>query len=80
MKKKIFITSLAAFITIYTVPSTVLAATPKNYIFESKDSVSEQSARQDEIGYQYRVFNNVLYQRLFNFTKNKPLSDWEIVS
>lgn len=44
MKKKIFITCSAAFITIYTVPSTVLAATPKNYIFEAKDRVSEQSA------------------------------------
>lgn len=53
MKKKILITCLAAFITIYTVPVIALAATQENYILETEadGSAYEQLTRQDDIGY-----------------------------
>lgn len=49
----------------------------------SKSSVSELSnletvLRKDIIDYQYTVINNVLYKRLYNYTLNKPVSDWVI--
>ena len=52
-----------------------LASTDTSYIQE-ENSVIEP--RVDDIGYQYKVIDNVLYRRLYNFTARKPLSDWEV--
>lgn len=34
----------------------------------------------DVIDYQYKVVDGVLYKRLYNYTLNKPLSDWVIAT
>lgn len=34
----------------------------------------------DSIDWQYSVRNGVLYKRLYNYTTNTPLSDWQIVT
>ncbi len=31
-----------------------------------------------KIGYQYKDFGGVLYRRLYDFTNDKPLGDWEL--
>lgn len=36
---------------------------------------TQAEPRADEIGYQYRVINGIMYKRLYNFTQSKPLSD-----
>ena len=33
--------------------------------------------KKDIIGYQYKKVNNIIYRRLYNFSANKPLGDWE---
>lgn len=33
--------------------------------------------RRDEVGYQYRIHNGRMQRRLYNFSLNIPLSDWE---
>ena len=42
-----------------------------------KETLNIES-RVDKIGYQYKVIDNVLYRRLYNFTANKPVGDWEV--
>lgn len=33
----------------------------------------------DDIGWEYKVVDKKLYKRLYNYTTNKPLTDWEYV-
>ena len=42
-------------------------------------SLNSIDSRKDSIGYQYKIINGVLYRRLYNFSSNKPLSNWEKV-
>lgn len=75
MKQKILILSLLVFSVFQEIPvmaqTTILAPT----------SCSEQVAPcADVIDYQYKVVDGVLYKRLYNYTLNKPLSDWVIAT
>ena len=38
------------------------------------------SAKVDDIHWQYSVINGVLCKRLYNYSTNTPLSDWEPVT
>lgn len=40
----------------------------------------EATPRADDIDWQYKLINGVLHKRLYNYTTNKPLSDWQIVT
>ncbi len=40
--------------------------------------LSENTPRVFEIDWQYKFFNGVMYRRLYNYTTNTPLTDWEI--
>lgn len=79
MKRKLLLLITTAFIAVSSLPVMVLASdlpAGQNTAAVSEDTITP---RKDIIDYQYTVFNNVLYRRLYNFTKNIPLSDWEIV-
>lgn len=75
MKKRMLISLLAIIMTANTLPIATLAASPEKYNINLENNVD--LSKRDKIGYQYKTIDNVLYKRLYNFTTNKPLSDWE---
>ena len=40
---------------------------------------SVSNMRVDLIDWEYKTINGILYRRLYNFTTNNPLSNWERV-
>lgn len=77
MKKKLLSMLSIMFLTICFTSTPILAndydVTDSSLnIINDKDIVT----RADIIDYQYKVVNNVLYRRLYNYTLNKPVSDW----
>ena len=40
---------------------------------------SVSNMRVDLIAWEYKTINGILYRRLYNFTTNNPLSNWERV-
>ncbi len=75
MKRKLLFYGIMAMVSFNSMSIVALASTDTSYIQE-ENSVIEP--RVDDIGYQYKVIDNVLYRRLYNFTARKPLSDWEV--
>lgn len=72
---------------IYCFMTLILSNTLSVVTFASTDTVHTETVhslnhemRKDDIRYQYKVINNILYQRLYNFTTRKPVTDWEVVS
>lgn len=72
--KKLVLTFLFSLCISSVCPITALAS-------DSEAAVTEENpnARLDYIDWQYTTINGVLYRRIFNYSTNKPLSDWEIV-
>lgn len=75
MKKSFLIGCVMAMISFNCMSIVALASTNTSYI---QTEGSDIEARVDDIGYQYKVIDNVLYRRLYNFTARKPLGDWEV--
>lgn len=73
MKKKLLLSLTCAVMAFSFLPSNVLAAPANPEISQNAE------VRKDDIQYQYKVINNALYKRLFNYSKGIPLSDWVIV-
>ena len=73
MRKKLLLTLTMALVLTATSP---LVVTDKSIMHTSSNP--ETVLRKDIIDYQYTVINNVLYKRLYNYTQNKPVSDWVI--
>ena len=63
-------------------PANVFASTETTpaTAYEEAANEDEVNPRADDIDWQYSVRNGVLYKRLYNYTTNKPLSDWQIVT
>lgn len=76
--KKIITVCLVCLITVTALPTIAFAAPTANASHSDEVSINKSLTKQDKIGYQYKVIDNILYRRLYNFTANKPLSDWEI--
>lgn len=58
------------------VPLTTWAYTPH----VSMPTTNTALLRADDIQWQYKMINGVLHKRLYNFTTNKPLTDWTPVT
>lgn len=75
MIKKFSTVLVVSFIAILLSYSTVLAKnTPENITINVNKY--EITPKADIIDWQYKVVNNILYKRLYNYTLNKPISDW----
>lgn len=59
-------------------PANVMASSVTVYaaVVESE----EVTPQADSIDWQYKVIDGALYKRLYNYTTNTPLSDWQIVT
>lgn len=76
MRKKIGTVLTIAFILTITCSNSVLAF-PQYLYLDNTDKIGDIcEPRADDIAYQYKVINGVLYKRLYNFTTQKPLSGW----
>ena len=76
--KKIFIYS--AFIlqlSVITTPTPAIAQPNDSPVLTAEQSISPMA---DTIDWQYKFIDGVLYRRLYNFSTNTPLSDWEVAS
>lgn len=76
MKKRILF-CLTSSIFILSICPTITNASSDFSINSTSSINSTVSPRKDIIGYQYKKVNNIIYRRLYNFSANKPLSDWE---
>lgn len=72
MKKKLLITLLTTLTLVTCLPTMTLAAD----IDVSQSSSTEIKPYGDDIGYQYRLINDVVYKRLYNFTTEVALGPW----
>ena len=77
IKKTIFYSLLALQLFIISTQSTV-AAQP--IVSSTAEYTLSIVPKVDDIGWQYKIENNKMYKRLFNFSTNTPLSDWEPVT
>lgn len=76
MKKRLFFTMIATLL-LTTLSPVIVSANNLPAYHNSNYNVSvEITPRADDIRYQYKVINNVLYKRLYNYTTNKALSGW----
>lgn len=76
MKRKLFVLLTSVMLATAVCPvSAMCSPLSEQTAAENADGSSIQP-RADIIDYQYKVVNNVLYRRLYNYTLNKPLSDW----
>ena len=76
MKRK-FLTALAiTFFATSLSNTTVLANTYASENTNINTNKYEVIPKADIIDYQYKVVNNILYRRLYNYTLNKPVSNW----
>lgn len=57
----------------------VLAFTQHTYLGCPNEKKMIYTPKKDDIRYQYIYVNGVQYRRLYNFTTQTPLSDWERV-
>ena len=76
IKKTIVYLFLILQLAVIFTPSTV-SAQPVNS--NETEIVSSVVPKVDDIRWQYKTVDHVLYRRLFNYSTNTPLSDWEIV-
>ena len=73
-KRKLFLYVLFSInIYLLSVPTIVSASTRPTSITNFNESISPLA---DDITWEYRTINGVLYKRLYNYTTDTPLSDW----
>ena len=75
MKRKLFFYIIIAMVSFNLMSIVALASTDISYVQAENSDIE---VRVDDIGYQYKVIDNVLYRRLYNFTARKPLGDCEL--
>ena len=75
MKRKFLICCVMAVVSFNCMSTVALASTGSVRVEKETLNIDP---RVDKIGYQYKVIDNVLYRRLYNFTANKPVGDWEV--
>ena len=76
MKKRILICLTSSMFILSICP----AINNSSYDFSINTASSIDSTvlpKKDIIGYQYKKVNNIIYRRLYNFSANKPVGDWE---
>lgn len=76
MKKRILI-CLASSMFILSICPTIINASSDFSINTTSSINSTVLPKKDIVGYQYKKVNNIIYRRLYNFSANTPLSDWE---
>lgn len=76
MRKKIVSILMLAFTFTTMCSESVFAFSQYPYLDNTNKIEDICEPRADDIDYQYKVFNGVLYKRLYNFTTQKPLSGW----
>lgn len=76
MRKKIIPILMLAFTFTTMCSKPVLAFPHCTYLNNTDNSEGTCEPRANDIDYQYKVIDGVLYKRLYNFTTHKPLSDW----
>ena len=60
----------------------IVERTKKSYglsTMSEQNIKSVSNMRVDLIDWEYKTINGILYRRLYNFTTNNPLSNWERV-
>lgn len=73
MKSKKLLTKIGIFVLL------TLTVPPININAQQKTStISEQITRSDIIDWRYKVEDGKLYKRLFNYSKNEWIGDWEL--
>ncbi|MDC7291835.1 hypothetical protein NXH76_29140 [Blautia schinkii] len=79
MKKKIAIVISAFFIGsgIFTSVSMQVNASTNNQYIDMKVSNVSIQPRAEIIGWRYKVVNNVLYKRQYNYTRQQWIGEWE---
>lgn len=50
-----------------------------SYEMETSEEEPEINPRADIIGWRYKIINNYLYRRKYNYTKHKWIGNWEPV-
>ncbi|NBI73032.1 hypothetical protein D3Z50_18660 [Clostridiaceae bacterium] len=75
MRKKLLIGCVIAMASFNCMPIIAMASTSAVCM---EQEVLDVDPRVDKIGYQYKVIDNVLYRRLYNFSTGEVLSDWEV--
>ncbi len=75
MRKKLLISCVMVMVSLNCMP--IIAQASTSTVCMEKET-SDIEPRVDKIGYQYKVIDNVLHRRLFNFSTGEPLSDWEV--
>ena len=55
----------------------VLAFSQYSYSCKADAQKDFYETKKVKIGYQYKVVEGILYRRLYDFTNNKPLGNWE---
>lgn len=72
--KKTIIYSLLTLQMLIVFAPTMVSAQAMSY---NTTIVSAIPSRADDIDWQYKMEGNILYRRLYNYSTNTPLSDWE---
>ena len=75
MRRKFLICCTLTLVSLNSISA--LASVPVNNAY-TKTEMPNIEARKDDIRYQFKVINNVLYRRLYNFSTNEPVTDWEV--
>lgn len=76
MKKKILSILMIAFIATTICSESVLAFPQYTYSDNTDKSEDICEPRAHKIGYVYKVVDDVLYKRLYDFTAQKYIGDW----
>ena len=77
IKKTFFYSLLTLQLFTFFTPSTVAAQSLIPNAIESNSSIYPKV---DDIRWQYKMEGNTVYRRLFNYSTNTPVSDWEPVT
>ncbi len=72
--KKIFGISISIMISVNIISTTAFGFAVN--VYDDNTVTTQNISRKNKIDYQYRNINGILYKRLYDFTANKPLSDW----
>ena len=75
MRKKVLMYCVMALVSLIAMSIVALASTGSVCMEKEALNIEE---RADDIGYQFKVINNVLYRRLYNFSTGEALTDWEV--
>lgn len=77
--KKTLILFIASSLILFC-PNTCLANNTINTRHSYNHSYNLNTARKDDIRYQYKKVNGETYRRLYNFTTKTPVTNWEKIS